>query len=318
MTYVNDVYAKTKKGGKMTDAEKAKVVMGVLFAVNVGMTVLCAQYVNSLGIPLVVLILAQVVLYLFVCLQLFRFMVYREQDRDMDETDLFAPYYKIRPNVVRVKSPVAEYDLFEVENNSYFAAMCLKFGMNNEQRAEQTEQFLTKAQDMAAERGLRYRFVVMNENFVESEEASRMLRKANAVGEPLLRATQLAVYNEVLNFAERRGSALCIYMMVYASSAYNKDDLVDVITQVVSHFRKVQESTAIRELEFLGGGKLLEMFKRFYAMAAIDLSLSKIQYNAVNSDILKSILVYRIVSADGRVFKNEVFDKIGGKVTWKK
>lgn len=310
MRYIKDVYAKTKRGGKMSDADKAKVLMGGLLTVNIGMTVLGAQFIMALGIPFIVIILLQSVLYFFICIQIFRFLVFREQDRDMEESDLFLPYYKLRSGTFKIKNYYTEYERFELKNGSFFCAVTFKFGMNDSKRAEYTERFLDKVQDLIHERNLLCRFIVMNENFSDSEEASVMLDQANSVKEPQLRMTQLSIYNEVIRFVERNGAAPCIYLMIYAQSDFHKDTLEDVMAQVCALYDTEKSLTAFRKMENLDEFKVLSLFKQFYGLAAIDLSLSRVQYHNVHTDILKSITVYRIITEDQKIYSNKIFDKI--------
>ena len=309
MKYIYDVYAKTKRGGKASDADKAKVLMTALLFINIAFLFLGAQYITALGIPLIFVILIQIFIYIFVCLQIFRFMVFREQDREVEELDLFLPYYKIRPGFIKMENHFTSYDMYELKNSSYFSIISFKFGRNNEEKAKSTEYFLNKVQDFIHERSLKSRFVIMTENFVESEDASNMLNKANSIKEPRLRATQLSIYNEVLRFSEKNSTAVCIYLMVYAPASFYKEDLEDTIVNILSLYEKEKRMTAFRSLSFLDESSMLIFLKQFYGMAAIDISLSKVQYNMLDSDILKSIIVYRVLSSDGKVYVNPIFDK---------
>lgn len=310
MKYIHDVYAKTKRGGKASDADKAKVIMAVLLFINIAFLFLGSQYITSLGIPLILVILAQIFIYIFICLQIFRFMVFREQDREVEELDLFLPYYKIRPGFTKMENHYTSYNVYELKNSSYFSIISFKFGRNNEEKTKSTEYFLNKVQDYIHERNLKCRFVVMTENFAESEDASNMLTKANLIKEPRLRATQLSIYNEVLRFSEKNSTAVCIYLMIYAPTSFYKEDLEDTLINILSLYENEKTTTAFRSLTFLDESSMLAFLKQFYGMSAIDISLSKVQYNMLDSDILKSIVVYRVLSNDGKVYVNPIFDKI--------
>ena len=310
MKYIYDVYAKTRRGKRASDADKAKVIMAILLFINIAFLFLGAQYIIAIGIPLILIILIQIFIYIFICLQIFRFMVFREQDREIEELDLFLPYYKIRPNFTKMENYFTQYNMYELKNNSYFSVICLKFGRNNEEKAKSTEAFLNKIQDYIHERNLKCRFVVMTENFAESEDAANILTTANSIKETRLRTTQLAIYNEILRFSEKNSTAVCIYLMIYAPSSFYKDDLEDTIVNILSLYEKEQSMTAFRSLSFLEESSMLDFLKQFYGMSAIDISLSKVQYNMLDSDILKSIIVYRILSNNGKVYVNPIFDKI--------
>lgn len=310
MIYPSDIYAKTKTNNKVSSADKAKAIMGGLLIINAGFTMFTSQFFGLLGIPLWFVILVQAIIYLFICVQIFRFAVFREQDREGDESDLFMPYYKVRPGFTKVKTHSTEYDLFEMEDNSFVTFISFKYGMNNSARAKHTEDFLNQIHDFIHESKLSSRFIVMNESFSESDEAYAMLQKANSIKDKQLRATQLSIYNEVLSFAEQAGTVPCVYLMIYSSGSFFKDNIEDVVVQLYSKFNKQREELAFRQIDLMDENEIKSMFKKFYGMDAMDLSLSKIQYDILNSDILKSISVYRIISKENKSFSNDIFNKV--------
>lgn len=316
MIYPHDVYAKTRRSKGITSADKAKVILGVMLVANIIFTFVTAGVFAAFGVPLAVVIVVQVVLYLFLSLQIFRYTVFREQDRDTTEADLFAPYYKIRAGTQRVKTHATSYELFELDDNSFMTCVQLTFGMNNALRSKKTEEFLNFVQDITHENRLSCRFIVMDEAFTESAEATAMLEKANNVTDPRLRNTQLMICNEILNFTDRVGTVPSIYIMLYARSNFYKDNIEDVMNTIFSKFKLTKEELAIRNMNALDITQLLKMFKRFYGMDAIDLSLSKLQQNITQSDVLKSITLYRVISKDGKTYTNDVFKNIQTSVKY--
>ena len=62
-------------------------------------------------------------------------MVFREQDRELEELDLFLPYYKIRPGFIKMENHFTSYDVYELKNSSYFSIISFKFGRNNDEKA---------------------------------------------------------------------------------------------------------------------------------------------------------------------------------------
>jgi len=308
--YPNDVYSKTRRGGKMTDSEKAKIAMGAIFAVIAIVVFLTASMWYGLGVPLVFIALAGFVLWVFICVQIFRFLIFREQDRDMEESDMFLPYYKLRSGSAKIKSVAGEYDLYELTNSSFVTVISLKLGRNDNEKAVHTEDFFNNIQDIMHEKGLKCSIIVMKEDFIESAEASMMLNNVNSVTEPQLKSSLLSIYNEVFNFTVERGSVMCFYFMAYAQNSFAKSDLEDAMVQVVNTFNKTKHLHALRKLEFLEQKGLFSFFRRFYGLGAIDLSLSKVQFNTTDSDILKSITIYRITSKNGKSYGNPILDKI--------
>lgn len=316
MVYPSDIYAKTTSNNKASPADKAKVVMFALLVINIGFFVVTSEFFSYFGVPKILLIGLQTFLYLYVCLQIFRFAVYREQDREGDECDIFMPYYKFRSGCEHVSIHKTKFDLFELDNNSFTTVIEFKFGMNNTKRSELTEEFMNQIHDLVHENRLSCRFVVMNESFIESKESHKMLRKANAIEDLQLRATQLNMYNEVLNFAESYGTVPCIYLMLYTPSSFFKDSLEDVMVQINTKYQKISSEIAFRQIKYLDHTDILNMFKKFYGMDAIDLALSQIQFNLTNSEILQSISVFRIISKEGKSFANDVFSGVSAGVKW--
>lgn len=314
MIYPKDVYSRTKKSSGMSAGDKAKIVMAGLLVCNVIFSFMSYTFFKMLGVPFVIVVVLQIILYLFICAQIFRFTVFREQDRSDGESDMFAPYYKLRSGSERVETSVENYDVFELEDGSFVTGIMLTYGMNNKAKAVRTEAFYNRIQDIIFENRLSCRFVVMDEDFVQSKEAHHLLAKANAIEDARLRNTQLMIYNEVLNFTERAGSVPCVYLLISAKGNFLKDNLEDAMVQIFSRFKTLREDIALRDLIALDHSALLQMFQRFYGMDAIDLSLSRVQQSMTQSDILQSITLYKIISTDKKIFTNNIFDKVGTSV----
>lgn len=312
MVYPFDIYAKTQRGGKgkATDAEKAKIAIGIVFVVVTAIIFMTAPYWGAVGFPIALMVVVGIFVWLFISLQIFRFLIFREQDRDLEESDLFLPFYKIRPGSAKMKSIVGEYDMFELRNNSFVSVIQFRLGRNNPEKTAYTKEFLNKIQDIIHEKRLMPRMIWMKEDFTGSEEAIRMLNNVNSIKEPQLRASLLSIYNEVFSFTEEHGSVMCCYLMIYAPTNYVKDELEDAVVQITNFYRKTRHLHALRSIQYLDQRSLLHLFQRFYGMGAIDLSLSKVQFNTTDSEILKSIEVYRIMSKNGKSYGNPILDKV--------
>jgi hypothetical protein len=310
MIYPIDVYAKAKRGGKMSDSDKVKIGLGVLLVVNVVFTIFMNGFFSALGVPLILVIGVQFVLFVLVFVTLFRFFIFREQDRDLDESDVFMQYYKFRPGSRKVNLPIGETDFFELKNNACVCAIQFKFGSNDDVRKVGTETFLKQCVNLLSEKNIEFRFLVVTESFMDTPEFELHLKKINQVVEPRLRSSLLEVYGGTFAFTEQNSSAETIVLLMYAANAFMLGDLEDSVVQIESLFQKMQKKHAFRKREFLDAVGLLEIFRQFYAMGAIDLSLSKIQMNATDPDVLNSIVIYRIISEESKVYRFDVFGKI--------
>ena len=311
MIYPIDVHAKAKRGQKLNNTDKVKLGLGVLLIINIAFTVLFSELFVALGIPLIVVIIMQAVLFVFIFIMVFRFVIFREQDRDLDESDIFMQYYKLRPGSRKVTLPIGEVDLFELKNNSFMAAVQFKYGSSDVFKKRGTEEFLTSVVNALGEKKLSHRFLVLTESFMETPEFEYHLKKINSIKEPILRATLLNVYSSTFDFTEKNSSAETIVLLIYATGVFGRDDLEDSLVQIDAFYQKMIKRHSFRKKEVLDSPKLLEIFRQFYAMGAVDLSLSKIQLNAKDDDMLKAIIPYRVIAEDGSTYTNPIFDKIG-------
>ena len=314
MIYPIDVNSRVKRSGKMTTTDKVKIGLGLLLMVNVIFTIFLSGIFTSMGIPLWVIIVVQVVLFLIVFVMVFRFAIFREQDRVADEGDIFLQYYKFRPGHKLVRLAIGEIPFLELKNSLAVGAIRLKFGSNDAVKKVATESFLRSCVNLLGEKGLSSRILVMTERFMDTPEFNTHLQRVNKITEPKLRNSLLEVYSNTFVFCEANSSAETLVLMVYASSSFLKDELEDAMVQIDALFKANERLHAFRSHEFLDSVELLEIFRDFYGMGAIDLSLSKIQLQATDPDVLKSVLVYRIISEEGKTFTSPIFDKIRTRV----
>ena len=313
MRYPLDVNSRVKRSGRITSVDKVKLGLGILLIVNIVFTIFFAGFFRSIGIPTWALILLQFILFLFIFSLVFRFAIFREQDRDLDESDVFMQYYKFRPGSKQVRLPIGEVSFFELKNNWAVSAIQFKFGSNDANKKVVTENFFKDCVNILGEKRLDNRFLILTERFMDTPEFAYHFEKINAVREPKLRSTLLEVYSNTFGFSEIHSSAETIVLLIYASSSFLKDELEDAVVQIDALYKKTERAHAFRKFEFLNMDALLEIFREFYGMGAVDLSLSKIQLHASDPDILKSVLVYRIISEEGKKYTSPVFDKITTK-----
>lgn len=277
MIFPQDVHKIIKNKSRIAGDNKVQLII-VLFVLGNVIGLFILSFLMSLispTTPLSVTLTIHLVLVVIVGVFVFRFAIFDENAKKKEyqgqQSDSFTRYMYIRKdNITTIDDNVS---VFEYSDGSAVFAIELRFGSNDDIKASGTYDFYIKFLKLVALYGFESRVIVKSENFMTSSEFKRHQEVVNNVEDADMRKTMIAMDSVIMNMSRALSNVDVVYFLVRSIYSYQKSDL----EMLLRNFTKlVSDSyTAFRSISFLKFDDLLELYRDFYGIEAIDLAMMK-------------------------------------------
>ena len=257
-------------------------------------------------------IIVQSIILIIVGIFVFRFVIFDENSKKREyqgqASDSFTRYMYIRKdNVTEIQDGV---NAFEYADGSSLFAVEFRFGSNDDGKAAGTKKFYVDMMHLVAQYGFEVRWIIGSEDFNTSKELQHHIDLINAIENVTMRSTMLMMTNKILDVSRELCNVDCVSMLVRSVYNYQKSDL----ELLLRAFNKliVDSFTAFRDIRFLDFNAVLELYRYFYGIAAIDLAMMKSISLAsdISEDFSAVIQTLAMKGESGKTYVNKSIDKL--------
>lgn len=252
---------------------------------------------------IVLLLLIDLVVGIFV----FRFVIFDENAKISEymnfENDSFSKYMNVRKDVNHsVTVNEQKVSVIEFANGSASCVLEFRFGSNDNEKSKRTAAVFQEIYKTIALYGFEARTVVMSEDFSNSNEFRDYMKTINQIQSKKLKDAMVAASGAVLKYSADRSSVNCIYLTVRSLNSYSRAELETIMNRIINLV--IENHTAFRSVQFLGIEELLEFYRSFYGIAAIDLSMMKTieMSQEVNDGYGKIVNIYGMETESGKFY----------------
>ena len=309
MVFPNDIYKKMQNQSKIAGDNQTQLVITVTVVLNVfGFIGLRWLLYTFLDASLGVVIIVQVILNLLIGTAVFRYIIFDEDTKRREynegENDSFAKYMYLRKDVAyHSEARNKTLHVFEFANGCATCTMEFRFGGNDDAKARASREALNKIMGLALSFGFECRVVDDTEDFKTSQEFKRHVAGVNAIEDVRLRNTMMRVTDSILEECYEVCNVDVLYLTLKAASNYQREELESLMRSVLSVLEDSMH--AFRSVKFLDVNELLEFYRNFYKIAAIDLAMMRAveMSKSLDEDFASVVSIYAVVSADGKYYR---------------
>ena len=309
MIFPLDVYRKVSETRKLVGQDRTAVLIQLFLLINVVCYFVLRFFFNSiLQVSTKWALVAQIFLFFVFGYFYFRFIIFREDEKINEyknaENDSFARYLQVRKDSETVTEIAKKkVHVFEFANGTATCVLCFKFGSNDDVKASNTFIALDTILGLIADYGFESRVVSAPEDFRKSKEFQNYVDKINSINNRQLAFTLKEISDAVLQTSYEESNVDCIYVCVRTSTSYQKGELEGVIKAILKTL--YETVTAFRSFEFLDMAELLEFYRYFYTVAAIDLAMMRaIDLAAdLDDDYNRIVSLHSLVSTDNKRYR---------------
>lgn len=309
MIFPHDVYKRMVNQKRLVGQNKAQLIV-ILFIIG---NLFCFLMLNAFvagyfrnGFKVCLLI--QGVIIVISGILIFRFVIFDENTKKQEyqgaENDSFAKYMNLRKDFMNTYN-IAGRDIFAFEytNGSATCTLEFRFGNNSEEKALITRQSYEEILQVIGNYGFESRAIVMSEDFKDSVEFKEHVQLINNMKNKSLANTIMKINDSILKESATYCCVDVIYLMIRTTTNYQKDELGSLLKQIYSIL--YNNRTAFRSVTFLNLDALLELYRVFYGVAAIDLSMMKTIELAkeLSEEFNQIVELYSLHSTSGKTFK---------------
>lgn len=268
--------------------------------------ILGAIFNFGIGVTIVVWLLVVAIVSVFV----FRFVLFDEnlkrKEYEGGESDSFAKYMWLRKDIHNsVTAGKEKVMVYEYVNGSSMCVLEFRFGSNDNKKAASTSQLYEQLIKIASLQGLESRVIDSPEDFRSSKEFKAQIASINTIKDPKAARNVMLINNAIIDTSIRECNVDVIYFMMRTRSNHQRADLEVAIRRI---FKLVRMNTgAFRSIHFLNPDELMEFYREFYTIAAIDLSMMRtIELADTVTDEFDTIVrLLQVKTASGKVFRSD-------------
>jgi hypothetical protein len=201
-----------------------------------------------------------------------------------------------------------DYPVYEYDNGSMKLVLRFLYGSNSARQEANTYLVLSRILNLLGSHGFEVRVTTSKENFSESVEAREHVAALNRSTDKVLAKTMMDITQAVFDESARTSNVDVLYVTARTKFNYQKLVLGDVVRDIFILLK--ENRTGFRSVEALYKKYVLEHYKDFYGLEAIDLSLMKVR-DIVESEegIAKLVEVYQLIDSEGRTYtKSDILD----------
>lgn len=314
MIFPIDVHKRALNSRKLAASDRNTVIMQVFVVANIAcFFILKYVFTTLLGMGTIWAVIAQIVLFISIGIALFRFVIFNEDEKLQEmrnaDSDSFAKYIQVRKeggNEIEVNNQ--KVNIFEYVNGQVFFTMLFRYGSNDDAKANNTKKIFQKIFSAIGNYNFVFRTAIGTENFANSLEFKRHIQKRNKIQDKNLALYLKRATNEALKMTEEECNTEVVYLTVQSTILYQKDEIEALLMVIL---RIIEDNlNAFREVKLLNLEDLLEFYRWFYRIEAIDAAMMKALdlSNELEETYSNIVSVYRYHSKDGSTFKSQALD----------
>lgn len=306
MIFPQNVHKLIQDKHKIAGDNKIQLIIFLLVIGNV-FGFFALEFLMSLiapGAPLGAVLGIQAVLFCLVMVLVFRFAIFDENSKKQEyqgqKSDSFTRYMFIqKDNVTKAQNGV---EIFEFMNGSAVFALQFRFGSNDDIKAKGTADFYKRFMNLISQYGFESRCIVGSEDFSTSDEYQHHIDMINEIADVEMRKTMLTITDAIMKESHAHSHVDTVYVMVHSIYNYQKADLELFLRNLVNLIE--DSNTAFRTIHFLNFEDLLELYRYFYGIAAIDLATMKTISLAsdISEDFSRVIRIISLTGSSGTVY----------------
>lgn len=310
LIFPKDVHKRVQEQNKLTGDNKVQLFI-VLFVLGnvIGFFLLNFCFSTFLpGVPFEVVVGIQVTIMGCIGVTVFRFVIFDEDEKKKEykdqQSDSFAKYMYLRKDVYHdIELGNRQVRIFEFANGTASCVLEFRFGSNNDAKAQRTDILYQQMVKIIADYGFEFRFIVMPENFRTSKEFTNYINSVNKIEDVDVKKTILEYTNDVMDISYRMSTTDAVYLIIRSVTNYQQQDLEQMIRKLILLFSSGLH--AFRDISFLNSEQLLEFYREFYGIAAIDLAMMRTieLANDIEEDFSKVVKLYSLRDYGNKVYK---------------
>ena len=280
MIYPIDVYERVANRKKLVGADRNSFFISLFLMCNFFVFIILHRVlVVSMGLPLAVCILVQILIFIIFGILIFRYVIFDEESKmreySDENSDSFARFMHLRKDAtheIRINKK-SHVNVFEYDNGCVTCTMRFKFGSNDNYKSKETRQCLNEIFRVLTNNNLEFRTISDPENFRKSQELDNYIYNINNIEDKALAKHILAMSDEIIRRSYEECNVDQLYLSFRTPSSYQLEDCETVIR----HILKIISShiTCFRSVEFLDLNQLLDFYRDFYPVEAIDLAMMR-------------------------------------------
>lgn len=274
---------------------------------------------NLFGAGLGVTILVFLVIALAIGFLVFRFKIFDEDAKKKEyegqESDSFAKYMWLRKDT-HTSTALRGNDvtIFEYVNGSAMCVIEMRFGSNNDEKAYGTRTIYEKLIQIAADNKLESRVISSQENFRNSEEFKEQIAAINRITNAKSARNVTMINDAIIEQSVKLCNVDIIYFMLRTTSNHQRYDLEIALKRIFSVMHG--NINAFRSIKFLNPEELMEFYREFYKIAAIDLSMMRtMELTELNEEFDEIVQLLQVKTETGRVFNTRDLNLVSCKET---
>ncbi|MEY8333117.1 hypothetical protein AALB53_08435 [Lachnospiraceae bacterium 47-T17] len=316
MIFPTDVNKRIQNQRKVAGENRVQLVITLFVLGNfVGFFILRYVFVTLLGLSGSIATAVQVMLLIVIGVLVFRFAIFDENAKRREsegyDSDSFAKYMNIRKDTgTTVDIGGKKVNVFEYSNGNILSIIELKFGSNDNVKSEETRVMYQGILHAIMSHNFICRVIDMSENFKTSDEYYWHINRLNQIEDTKLRACNFDITNAIMSVSEEESNVDCIYVMMNSRGRNQKEELDGLVRELNQVFEK--NISAFRSIKYLDINELLEFFRAFYKIEAIDLSMMKTIELAkeIDEDFINIVSIFSLTGQSGKVYRSQKNQKI--------
>ena len=311
MIFPVDVHRNVVNSKKLVGRDKTAVIIQLFFFANICLFFfLRFIFRQVLQISLAFAWLTQIIICIFAGIFIFRVFIFKEDEKiresESSESDSFSKYLNIRKDSWYSHNVgLHNINLYEYTNGTTAGTICFRFGSNDNAKAANTARVLNRLFKLVADYGYELRTAMLPERFENSKEFKRYIQDVNNVEDKVLGKTLREIADCSLQYSRERANVDALYITVRSNSTYQRGEMESLL---LAFFKILDENvTCFRDVTMLNMNELMEFYRDFSTVEAIDLTMTKAldMIDTLESDYAKVIGVYCYFADNGKKFKNE-------------
>lgn len=321
MIFPQDVHKVITQSNKaLGENNKIHIIVLVIVLGGIALFFVSDSLLRSLfGTGLGVTLLVDAVIIGFVGFLVFRFVIFDEDAKKKEyegqESDSFAKYMWLRKDT-HTSAALRGNDvtIFEYVNGSAMCVIEMRFGSNNDEKAYGTRNIYEKMIQIAADNKLESRIISSQENFRNSAEFKEQIAAINRITDSKAARNVTMINDAIIEQSVKLCNVDIIYFMLRTTSNHQRYDLEIALKRIFAVMHG--NINAFRSIKFLNPEELMEFYREFYKIAAIDLSMMRtMELAELNEEFDEIVQLLQVKTETGRVFNTKDLNLVNCKET---
>ena len=307
MIFPQDVHKTITQSNKIAGDNKVQAILLVSILGSIGLFIVTDMILSSvfgtgLGTTIVVVLIIMAIIGIFV----FRFFIFNEdavkKEYEGQESDSFAKYMWLRKDIhTSTALRGNNVTVFEYINGTAMCIIEMRFGSNTDEKAYGTRNIYEKMIQIATDNKLESRVISAQENFRNSEEFKEQIAAINRIKDHKSARNVTMINDAIIEQSVKLCNVDIIYFMLRTTNNHQRYDLEIALKKIFSVIHS--EISAFRSIKFLNPKELMEFYREFYKIAAIDLSMMRtMELAELNEEFDEIVQLLQVKTETDRVF----------------